>query len=581
MQSDHQQQHDLLSAAIDKAVASRDSSREAREFARQYFAAASYQILSRRDAAALADIALAQRDLAQQRKSGEPLVRLTPPPADDATGLARLETICEDMPFVVDSLGIAVRDMGCSVDWSVHPVLRVRRSEDGALCGVESGEEGGRAESFVSMEITPLADDSAYEALRQRVQQTLRDVALAVSDFPAMRQRTLEVAERLQPPLGELPEAWIREARDFAEWLPEHHFTFLGYAFAPAEQGAEQLRVHADGESSLGLLREGAAFADTERLLAPMDELNRYAGSPRLVVVTKAQARSHIHHPLTLDALSIKELDRNGQLVGIHRFIGLFSSDVYIDRPQNIPVIRQKAEEVLRRSRLSPESHSGKKLRDILHQLPRDELFQSSEEELYQLCTGVRALRDRHQLKLFMRRDRYARFYSALVYVPRERYTAQLRDAICDELIRALDGDRFERNVEFPRGESFARLHVVVQMGAGRAREVDVRAVEARLVEVTRTWSEQLREALGEQAEGSISASFVDAFDAGYQQETTPLAAAVDVHYLAQLSEDHPVLPRLVVDEDAVGAACPTELRLYSYRESVALSDILPTLEHF
>ena len=581
MQSDHQQQHDLLSASIDKAVAARDDSREAREFVRQYFAAASFQILSRRDAESLADIALGQRELARQRQTGEPLVRLTPPAPGDSAGLARLETICEDMPFVVDSLGIAVRDMGCSVDWSVHPVLRVRRTEDGTLCAVESSEDSGRAESFVCMEITPLVDSSAYEALRQRVEQTLRDVALAVSDFPAMRQRALDLGERLEPPLGDLPEAWIREARDFARWLPEHHFTFLGYTFAPAEQDADQLRVHADGESCLGLLRAGAAFSDTERLLAPMDELNRYAGSPRLVVVTKAQARSHIHHPLTLDALSIKELDAAGNLVGIHRFIGLFSSDVYIDRPQNIPVIRQKAEEVLRRSRLSPDSHSGKKLRDILHQLPRDELFQSSEEELYQLCTGVRALRDRHQLKLFMRRDRYARFYSALVYVPRERYTAQLRDAICDELIRALDGDRFERTVEFPRGESFARLHVVIQMGGGRAREVDVRAVEARLVEVTRTWSEQLREALGDQAEGSIGISFVDAFDAGYQQETSPLAAAVDVHYLTQLSENHPVLPRLVVDDDAVGAACPTELRLYSYRESVALSDILPTLEHF
>jgi len=581
MQSDHQQQHDLLSAAIDKAVASRDGSREAREFARQYFAAASYQILSRREASTLADIALAQRDLAAKRSPGEPLVRLTPPPEDEVAGLARLETICEDMPFVVDSLGIAVRDMGCSVDWSVHPVLRVRRSEDGALCGVESGDEGGRAESFVCMEITPLADASAYESLRQRVEQTLHDVALVVSDFSAMRDKALAIASTLKPPLGELPEKWINEARDFAEWLPGHHFTFLGYTFAPADRDGQELRVLSDGESSLGLLREGAAFSDTERLLAPMDELNRYAGSPRLVVVTKAQARSHIHHPLTLDALSIKELDTSGNLVGIHRFIGLFSGDVYIDRPQNIPVIRQKAEEVLRRSRLSPESHSGKKLRDILHQLPRDELFQSSEDELYHLCTGVRALRDRHQLKLFMRRDRYARFYSALVYVPRERYTAQLRDDICDELMQSLDGDSVERTVEFPRGESFARLHIVVQMGAGRAREVDVRAIESRLVEVTRTWSEKLREALGEQAEGSVSASFVEAFDAGYQQETAPLAAAVDVHYLSQLNEDTTVLPRLVIDDDAVGAACPTELRLYSYRESVALSDILPTLEHF
>ncbi|MGB0211855.1 NAD-glutamate dehydrogenase [Algiphilus sp.] len=575
-----QQHHDLLMASIEQAIGRQSDSGTLAGFAGAYFATPSYQILSRREPAALAEVARSQHALAATRAPGEIRVQVVPAASGDPGALARLETVCEDMPFIVDSLGIAVRDAGSSVDWSVHPVLYVRRDAEGRLqdAAPDAGS-GGICESFVCMEIAPLADDAAYEALRVQAEQTLRDIALAVADFDAMRERAAELGSALTPPIRDLPDEWVHEARDFALWLREHHFTFLGYAFAPARYDGDQVSVGNDPERSLGLLRPDARFGDTGQILAPAEELNRYAGSPRLVVVTKAQARSHIHHPLTLDAISIKQMDADGRLIGTHRFLGLFSSDVYVDRPQNIPVIRQKVDEVLRRSRLAPDSHSGKKLRDILHQLPRDELFQSSEQELHTLCSGVRALRERHRLRLFLRRDRYGRFYSALVYVPRERYSPEMRDRICEELRAALDGHSVERAVEFPRGEMLARIHANVQVHGRREREVDVAALERQLVAATRTWPEQLREALG--TGSGVALAFADGFDAGYQQENAPLDAAVDIHYLQQLDADVPILPRLVTDDEAVGPACPTEMRLYARGESMALSDVLPTLENF
>src|SRR3546814_2846824 len=99
--------------------------------------------------------------------------------------------------------------------------------------------------------------------------------------------------------------------------------------------------------------------------------------------------------------------------------------------------MRRKAEQVMLRSRLPEQSHSGKYLREILYDLPRDELFQSNEDELFEICMGVRALRERAQLKLFMRRDRYGRFFSCMVFMPRERYSRELRDRIGSELMLA------------------------------------------------------------------------------------------------------------------------------------------------
>src|SRR3546814_14616784 len=81
----------------------------------------------------------------------------------------------------------------------------------------------------------------------------------------------------------------------------------------------------------------------------------------------------------------------------------------------------------MRRSGLAFNSHSGKALRHILETLPRDELFQSTEDELFQTCLGILGLQERVRSRLFLRRDRYGRFYSVLAYIPRDRFNTDNR----------------------------------------------------------------------------------------------------------------------------------------------------------
>jgi len=549
-------------------------------YVRLYFEQSSLDTLRLRAPDRLAAIAHAHFVAAQQRSAQQALVSVRPP-ADDA-GLAIVDTCVPDSPFLVDTVGIAVRAAATSVDWAVHPVLRVRRNAQGEIQGVDAprGAEG-LPESWIHMEFEALRSDEAYSQLQQQLSQALEDLRTAVGEGEAMRARAHDLLEAYAAGPAGIDAGELSEARAFLEWILEDRFVFLASAETTVEIDAQGRGLFAElPDRALGLARPGRCYADTEAVIAPREELNKYVESPRLVVVTKGLVRSHIHAPELVDIVSVKRVAADGSVLGTTRFIGLFSSDVYIDRPLTIPLVRRKVAHVLERARFPANSFSGRALREIMHLLPRDELFQSSEQELYDVCMGIRALGDRQQLKLFMRRDRYGRSYSCMVFLPRERYTRELRDRVVNELTTLFDALSVDRSVEFLRG-GMARIRCVLRTHPGMVSPLTAEAVEQRLVEVTRSWREQLREVLSASTLGaSLVQRFGDAFPLSYTESVPPIEAAADLQFLSRLSPEQPLLPRLMIDQQSVPPRA-TALRLYSYARPVMLSDVLPTLENF
>jgi glutamate dehydrogenase len=553
-----------------------------RNFLRHYYEMSSLDALKQRRPEELLEVALGHWQFAATRAPAQALVRVLPP-GDAAQGgrgaLACIETCTDDMPFLVDSVNMSVRDAGVAIDWAVHPILRVRRGRDGAIAetGAPGGGEGS-AESLIHVEFEPLSGD-AYPALQQTVLDVLANLRIVVEDFSAMCERLQELSALLGQPPAAAEAAEFAEAQAFLQWLLTGHFTFLGFSETRAETTDGRTQFLPLSKTALGLSRKDGPFADPDELIAPRDELDKYAGSPRVVVVTKSGQKSPVRHAEYMDMVSIKRFNADGSVAGTSRFLGLFSTEAYQDRPRNIPLIRRKVDYVTRRSRLSETSHSGKALREILNGLPRDELFQSGEAELFEMCMGILALRDRHQLKLFMRRDRYGRFYSCLVYLPRDRYSRELRDHIAQELMDLCYGLSVERNVEFPRGPH-ARIHYIVRTAPGTTIPLNAEQVEQRLLTATRSWRDQLREVIlrASGADGAaLVARFADAFPLSYRENVKPMAAAADLHYLARVSKLQPLLPRLQMDDNGR----PATLKLYSWTHPVALSDVLPTLENF
>jgi glutamate dehydrogenase len=513
---------------------------------------------------------------AQQREPGHATVRVIEQVAGHA-GRSAIQVVTDDMPFLVDTVTMAAIAQG-QIHAVIHPVVNIQRDAAGRLLGL--GGDAGRAESVMHFEIDRLADASALEQLKGQLSDALDDVRAAVEDWPAMRRTALAIAEELPQRQLPLDQASIAEAEQFMRWLADDNFTFLGYReYVLAESDGEQV-LRASSESGLGILHK------RERSLAPRSLRSLIAselpqsGSTDAIILTKTNARSQVHRAGHMDYIGVLKFDAAGKPIAEQRFLGLFSTNAYMARPQDVPLVRQKVEAVLARSQLKRDSYSGKSLRHILESLPRDELFQSSEDELYSTANGILELRQRARTRLFIRRDRYARFFSCLVFVPRDRFSTSVRERIEMLLREALQGDEVDSAVLM--GEAaLARLHVVVRPKVGVHPDYDVAAMEQGIATIVRNWHDDVRDALvrrlGEHEGVVLSHRFVKALPAGYVEDVTPDVAAEDVCQLAQLK-----------GEDAVRMSFyhplqrPQTLRFKVYRagDDIALSEVLPQLEN-
>ncbi len=292
-----------------------------------------------------------------------------------------------------------------------------------------------------------------------------------------------------------------------------------------------------------------------------------------------------MHRPSYLDYIGVKKFDADGNVVGERRFLGLFSSAAYTESVRRVPVIRRKVEDVLERAGFSPNSHDGRDLLQILETYPRDELFQTPVDELRSIVTSVLYLQERRRLRLYLRQDEYGRYYSALVYLPRDRYTTAVRLRIIEILKEELGGI----SVDFTAWNTesiLSRLHFVVRVPQGtelpELSDSDKDRIEARLVEAARSWEDAFAEALnaelGEERAAELLRRYAHAFPEGYKADHNPRAAVADLVHLEQLNAEEGKDFALSLYEP-VGAA-PEERRFKIYRtgDAISLSAVLPVL---
>ncbi|HET6553380.1 MAG TPA: NAD-glutamate dehydrogenase domain-containing protein [Dyella sp.] len=512
----------------------------------------------------------------QQRQPGRAAVRVVNPQTGHA-GRSYIEVVTDDMPFLVDTVTMVAAEH-LQIHAVVHPVVEVTRDTAGKL--VKIGADGGLSESVMHFEVDRLAGEAEQEQLKTQLEGSLEDVRVAVDDWMKMRDQALALAGEL--PSRQLPidaEA-VKEAAEFLRWLADDNFTFLGYReYEVTEADGEEV-LRANEGSGMGILHK------SERSLAPRSLRSLVAsdlpqsGSTDAIILTKTNARSHAHRPGYMDYVGVLKFDANGKPVAEHRFLGLFTSSAYMARPQNVPLVRQKFEYVMDRSGLKRDSHSGKALRHILEILPRDELFQASEDELYSIAMGILELRQRARTRLFVRRDRYGRFITCTVFVPRDRFNTTVRERIESLLRTAMRGEHLDSSVLM--GEAaLVRLHVVVRPRIGDQINYDVAELEKGVAAIVRNWHDDLRDALVAKLgahDGVVLANrFSKGLPAGYVEDVAPAAAAEDVHQLSLLKGDDAVRMSFYHPD-----ARPDELRFKVYRSGgdIALSEVLPQLEN-
>ena len=531
---------------------------------------------------------------AQHRPAARAVISIrTPSQRDDgwtAGGATVVQIVTDDRPFLVDSVTMEVLRQGWSIREVFHPQFLVRRDLDGGLRGIVRSTEAAHdpavtAESWMHLEILPPArsDGTRMPAsvLEEGLLEVLRLVEEAVEDWQKMITRSDETIQLLKDPMriaGRTEDAAF--ARELLAWLNDNHFTFLGYR---EYELVDQQGGTAPGAPRTERVMEPVPATGLGILRADQDDPGAFHALPQpgtqhyLMIITKDNHKSRIHRPAYLDYIGIRTFDGDGRVIGERRFLGLFSSSAYSESVTRVPVLRQKAAAVLERSGYGEQSHGGKAIMDVLDTFPRDELFQTPTSELAAVVEKVAHLKERRQVRMFVRRDPYGRYLSCLVYLPRDRYTTAVRRRMEEILMRQLGGASIDYTARVTESV-LARLHFVLRMPVGEAMgEVDVRALEKELTLATRSWNDEFADMIADSDHSDQLATLVGSLPEGYKEDYTPQQAVQDLTALTTLSGEHDMSMALYVPNRAVDEA---DLRLKIFRQdaSMALSRILPHL---
>ena len=579
---------DIRQAIVDKIVSSRVHSdslhdrRQARRYLQQYFAEVPVEDLQGRDEAIMARVALDHLDFGAKRRKGRALLRIFNP-TEEEHGYTSLYTFIEmvndDMAFLVDSVSAAVNRQDLAVHITVHPIIRVHRDKSGQLDRIcTPGDAKGTRESYIRIAIDRETDPDRLKALKKEITRVLADVRVAVRDWQKMRRRMTETREMLELGPPGVDEELRAESKALLDWLVDDHFTFLGYReYRVAGRGDKTCLRVVEG-SGLGLLSRSVR-GDKRIELTP--ERRRLQRARDWLIMTKANSRSTVHRPTYLDYIGIKVYNEDGEAVGERRFVGLFTSVAYSANPGNIPLLRHKVQKIMVRAGVDPGGHRGKALRHIIDTFPREELFQSSVQDLARTTLGILNLQDRQRVRFFLRRDPFRRFFSCLVFVPREKYTTAIRRKIEAILIEEFEGTEVESAVQISES-ALARVHIIVRIKSGDRPRVSIQRIEKRLVEVVVTWADRLRDELTDRFgldDGMrMYRLYRDVFPAGFQADTKPRDACSDIQLIDNMLNDgEPRAVELYQPTDAEPGHM--HFMIYQRNEPIALSDALPVLE--
>ena len=484
-----------------------------------------------------------------------------------------LEIFSVDMPFIVDSVMAAIRAKGGVIKFMAHPVLHLD-PESHRLLDAEAPVSVN--ESLLIVHIEPIEDAGQRAALIAEVDGTLNEVYRATRSWRTMLERLRRVVEdwKLNPPRATT--ASIAESKEFLGWLAEHNFTFLGMREYKLDgEGSEQKLIPLV-TTGLGLLedrdfhfvRSGTNFVETT------EQHSAFFSEPDPLMVTKANVRTRVHRRAYMDYIGIKLYHEGGRVSGELRVIGLFTSMALATPHSDVPLIRRKVTEVMRRSGYEPSSHAGKSLMSALDTYPRDELFQIGQDQLFEFAKEIASLADRPRVRVLPRIDRFDNFVSVLVYVPRDRYTSEVRARIGEYLAKIYDGRISAYYPHFPEGE-LVRVHFIIGRNGGRTPRPSRDDLEDAVGDLILTFGDRLTAAAGEDRD---LAPWLEAFSVAYQSRNSAADALADIAVIEKLEGDTSLALRLTARQGGDGAYA---LKVYHRGRPIPLSDRVPMLENF
>lgn len=493
-----------------------------------------------------------------------------------------LDIVTEDKPFLVDSISAALTEAGKPVSFFSNTVIAVARQENGERNG-EGAHEIMR-ESMIHAEMDPPVNDGELEALQADLEAVLADVSDAVADWEPMRARLGSCIAQLEKSrLEGVKNEEQKEAIEFLKWLWDNRFAFIGVRhFSCTNKGGKIDFVH-EPEHDLGVMRDperrilNSTFqAGGELSPAVADFIN----SREPIIVSKANTKSLVHRRSYMDYIGVKSFGADGSVTGEDRFVGLFTAEAYNRPATDIPLIRMKVRSVVDNTAFSPGGHNEKALVNILETFPRDELFQIEVDALRDLGLGVLRLYKRPRVKLFLHRDRFDRFISAMVFIPRDRFGTEIREQVGALLAKAHDGRVSAFTPSFGDA-SLVRVHFIIGLDPGAPEGPGVTELTRQLRVLCRNWSDDLLDALRAAYEDAIPsglfAKYEKAFSEGYKERCALEQTLSDIVSLEKLEHSGLEISAYRKGDDDKDIV---RIKIYKRGNPFPLSKLIPTIEN-
>ncbi len=585
MQANDQASKQSFVEQIKTVLANRMASRVARRaafFTDAFFQRVPLADLSKETPVMMATMVARQLDFFQQRVSGELLVRVFNA-VKETDGWDSEHTIVElandDMPFLVGTASLVMQELSLGVHLIVHPVLNVERDSVGELKAFHaSASKQHPTESFIHLHIDKQTDPAVLALVESRLKSRMAVVRDTVVDWRSMKEHFELAIEEFGVHAPDLDPAVRKQCVEFLKWAGDDRFIFIGARDYDIVQDGDTALLNVVSGTGQGLLREHGKTILSRPIVSLSDEARFNPSAP--LVITKANTRAPLHRSGYMDYIGVLRFDEAGKVIGEYRFIGLFTSNAYMQRVSSVPLVRMKVKTVLKNSGLPKDHHAWKSLLHIIETLPRDDLLQASSTELLAIATGVLDLQERQGVRLFIRRERFGRFFSCLVYLPRDHFNTENREKIQRILKRAMKGKKLDYVVQVSESV-LARLQVIIRPKAGTDPRPDVRVLEGKIIHALRSWNEELTTILiqkhGEETGLQWGKKYGEAFPAAYIEDVSPWVAAFDVEKIAALTDVHDL--QLSLYRPRARESNLIRFKIFKLERSIPLSHVLPMLE--
>ncbi len=469
-----------------------------------------------------------------------------------------------DKRFIVRSISIWLKNNGIQTEELIHPIFRPIRNENGEILEYNNPEQ--QPECIICV-LFP-KDLKLSKDYTEQLNTIYKKLLLVVDCFNEIEDHLQKIEKTYLNHKAE----HINKTGEFLKWLDSEHFVYLGMRRYANKTNTDKQIVSFEYPECT----DRSGLFQLDDILNEMNFLPSHltidAGKEELINkhllhISKKHERSDIYRNSRIDSVELLDLDENSNITGTIQIIGLFTSEFYKSSPLEVPYLKDKADRVYGLFGFSSSSHDGRLLRNIIDSIPLDEFYYLKEEQIADLTNRVLNMYDKSAV--FVRNDEFGRTVSILMYMPKYRYSEDLRIRLGNIILEELGGS-ITSSHGFVGDTSFARLIYVITFNKSE-NVTFTEELENKLWIASQTWQERFNYFCNQ-----IKISKEITFSPEYTQATDPKEASFDAQVLyAWLKKSKSIHFDIVSKDNNL------TVRVFQKKDALTLGQIMPVFASF